>query len=352
MRFKIAIVGSGRKEPALESEEGQELIAKLCEGPVMASEVSQGLVEKFKKVGAVREEDGKYYLNFTCFTSRDIEILNDVCDDMGKELAQKIVERCSLDAVSGLSYGEVEWSKYLFFVVGCVCLDWYGLRVLDELGLTLPENKKEKPGYGDYYLFANEEVPRNLERLYWGSHNWKYGSFWFTTFGDHANLRNAFPDISWRLSFFSSDDIVSTVSRQMVEGYMKKLSRIIVERSWKNTEYEKVLEKLKYVKEDKLNVPVVLKRDLGKLRPLIMDVTSVTIEWAKNRSASFRKDFKDLTSVRAGVDFREVMIQVWHYIFGHANKHLTEDQRFFDPYSNESSFRGYLPVIHESGCFF
>lgn|GEM_PF-1616748 len=352
MRFKIAIVGTGKKEAALETEEGQELIARLCEGPVATKEVSAELLEKFRAVRAIREEDGQSYLNFTCFTAGDIEILNKNSDALGRHLAHSILQKCDLSQPKGLSFEEVSWAKYLFFIVGCVCLDWYGMRILDEMKMIVSQEDIKKPGYGEYTLFANEDVPQNFERLYWGSHNWKYGSFWFTTFGDHAADRKAFPDISWRISFFSRDKIVSEISTEIVDAYIKKVAKTVVERSWDERDCKKVLVKLNYIQEDRLNVAVILKRDLAVIKTLLENATEVLADWLRLYAPEMKERFSDLTSVRAGVDFKEVLLQVWHYVFGHTNKHLAEDERFFDPYSDESSFKGYLPVIHESGCFF
>ena len=352
MRFRVSIVGTGKTEPALDSEEGQELIEKLCEGPVRKSDISSELFEKFTRVRAVREENGECFLNFTCFTARDIEILNRECDLSGRDLAGNLLKKVNLHPPKGLSFEEVSWKKSLFFLVGCVCLDWYALRVFDQLGLLLPEEQKKKAGYGDYTLFANEDIPRNLEKLYWGSHNMKYGSFWFTSFGDHANTRRTFPDISWMISSFSGDEVIAMVSSRMVDNYMKKIAKHVVERSWKGTGFQEVLEKLSYVKDNEIAIPVFIKRDIPRIKHLISEVISVLHEWLGHEIRSIKKSFRDLTPNRFGVDFKEVMLHIWHYMFGHTNKHLSSDERFFDPYSEESEFKGFLPVIHESGCFF
>ena len=47
----------------------------------------------------------------------------------------------------------------------------------------------------DIGLYANENVEHNIKELYWGSHNYSFGEFSFTTFGDHSSQRLAFPDI-------------------------------------------------------------------------------------------------------------------------------------------------------------
>ncbi len=54
MRFKTAIVGTGKKEAALEAEEGQQLIARLCERPVPTKEIPVELPEKLRAVRVLK----------------------------------------------------------------------------------------------------------------------------------------------------------------------------------------------------------------------------------------------------------------------------------------------------------
>jgi hypothetical protein len=65
--FDIGICGEGRIDPKMESDAGQKLIRRLCEGPVEVGSVEPELLEAFKKMQAVRVEGGRCFLNFTCF---------------------------------------------------------------------------------------------------------------------------------------------------------------------------------------------------------------------------------------------------------------------------------------------
>ena len=67
MTFDIGICGEGRIDPKMESDAGQKLIRRLCEGPVEVGSVEPELLEAFKKMQAVRVEGGRCFLNFTCF---------------------------------------------------------------------------------------------------------------------------------------------------------------------------------------------------------------------------------------------------------------------------------------------
>jgi len=56
----------------------------------------------------------------------------------------------------------------------------------------------------------------------------------------------------------------------------------------------------------------------------------------------------DLTPIRNGVPFERVYTEIWHFIFGIANRHLVEAGLFADPYSGNRRHQGFLPVIWAS----
>lgn len=347
MGISIGICGEGTIEPNMHKEEGQELIYKLCHNPVPANKISNHLLESFKSVNAIRIENNLCYLNFTCFLQKDIDYLNFQCDELGKILAERIQKYTTKYTALEVTYDEVNIEKLLFFIVGCVCLDWNGLKILEELNLTLSHEEQEKPGYGNYTLFGNEDTDKNVKELYWGSHNSKYGNYYFTTFGDHTGRRIGFPDL---IHINPSQDIMIKLFTDMLNLYMNKIGDALTKRVNLNESTKSVLEDLKYIKNGQLNIPVIVFEDMPSIDKLIISVDEIIKDWLIEYSSNLKFIFKNLTPIKFGVEFREVLIQIWHYIFGHTNKHLSRNGYFFNPYSNTSDFAGYLPVVHEVKC--
>ena len=347
MRFKIGITGEGEVPSEFYSQEGQELIFKLCQGPVLKKEISAELLKIFKGANALREDGEQCYLNFTCFLKEDIHFLNQKCGELGEILAEKIKKETNNCLPLKFKFDEANEKKYLFFIAGCICLDWHGLIILEELDLIAGRNNLKKTGYGHYFLFANENGGNNIKELYWGSHNYKFGDFCFTTFGDHAGQRKAFPDL---LNINNSNKIFMKIYSNMLQHYMPEVGRVLAKQSEPDELMLKILTELKYIKDGQLNIPVVVYEDIKYIRQF-MNILDKTIKsWLINNSGEFIKYFKELTPIKSGVDFKEVLIQIWHYIFGHTNKHLSRNGYFFNPYSDESDFDGYLPVVHENKC--
>ena len=99
-----------------------------------------------------------------------------------------------------------------------------------------------------------------------------------------------------------------------------------------------------------MNIPVIVSEDAKNIRRLTNIIDEIIKDWLAENSCNLKSTFADLTPLKFGVDFKEVLIQIWHYVFGHANKHLSRNGYFFNPYSDDSDFSGYLPVVYESQC--
>ena len=349
MGIDIGICGEGRIDPKMESDAGQELIRRLCEGPVDIGSIEPEILDAFRKMKAIRIDGCKCFLNFTCFLKKDIELLNDICDGLGRELAG-VVADCLDDRTLDVTFSEVEQEKYLFFLVGCVSLDWHGLTTLARLGLTLSRAEMERPGYGCFTVFANEQVDGNVKELYWGSHNSTHGSYVFTTFGDHDSMRVSFPDLIWHLNAISKLEVAESILSDMTDSYLQGVGDLLKSRAFDDSATTRILRELHYIKDDCLNIPVITHQDMEAVQLLVDSVDNAVLTWTKERSGDFQRIFADVTPVRMGVDFREVLIQLWHYIFGHANKHMCRMGVLFSPYSDSSDWPGYLPVVWEKDC--
>jgi hypothetical protein len=327
------------------TEPGQELLRRLCLAPVPKDEFPAELLEGFGRIGAVRLEGDRYYLNFTCFTAQDMDQLNTLCDPLGHELATRITEALAGTPPLSLTYSEVEAGKYLFYLVGCVCLDWHGLDILAKRGLTLSHREQEKPGYGRFTLFANEAVPGGVEEIYWGSHNSSYGQYRFTTFGDHSEKRRAFPDLHWQVNRLHAGKETDALVQDAMRVYMQRMAEVLTKRRFDDCQTAALLRELHYIKGKQLNIPVIAEGDMPAVHSLIDAVDAAVLAWLQERHSTFPQLFEALTPLRSGVSFREVMIQLWHYIFGHANKHLSRSGFCFNPYGTGSDWPGYLPVV-------
>jgi len=68
-------------------------------------------------------------------------------------------------------------------------------------------------------------------------------------------------------------------------------------------------------------------------------------DWLAANYEPIREDLAGITPLRYGVPYDEVFTQVWHYLFGIANKRLVENGLLADPYAPDRKFKGFVPAV-------
>ena len=75
----------------------------------------------------------------------------------------------------------------------------------------------------------------------------------------------------------------------------------------------------------------------------------IMVDWHEANYAGIRQALSDLTPIRNGVPFERVYTEIWHFVFGFANRTLVEEGLFADPYAESRRYRGFLPVVWDAG---
>ena len=172
---------SGSRELGLEFRktmalpEVQQLLLEMAESPRSAGYIKDALNEiditlsDLLNLQLVWQKEDRFELSFVLYTCEDMNMIRSVAEEIGKLLAEGILTRrtdiqkiIKSDVPSG-----VDWHETAFFFIGCVSLDWDGLRVSRNKGfLTQPKK-------GEYLPQAIQPGGGGSKRaLYWGSHNY------------------------------------------------------------------------------------------------------------------------------------------------------------------------------------
>ena len=196
-----------------------------------------------------------------------------------------------------------------------------------------------------------------------------------TTFGDHHTLpRFALPDLVWSnsMTFRGYDeleeekklvarmlaayetDVVSDVGRVMMAIGVRRLD---VHTLGESTGLAKdkldrilaFLETADYVESDgevwQARALVLGPGDADKVQQAVAVGREIMREWHEANYDRIRDDLSDLTPIRNGVPFERVYTEIWHFVFGIANRTLVDEGLFADPYARERRFKGFLPVV-------
>jgi len=365
----------------LERPEIQKLVLDLAESSRTPSYLNELLAgtglngPDLEAAGIVRKEADGYVVDFCLLTAEDVIRVSEKAENFGAGLAAMVLERRKeLDPLLlEMTPPGVEAEATAFIVMGCFMLDWYGGFFAKARGYA---DAARTHGNGSRYsLWAVERPSLDLKGMYWGSHNDYREGRVLTSFGDHHALpRTAFPDILRRLRSAVrrvetdpsiqplladlatdeldrlADDVGAIMlglrSRDLTARELNSVTGIEMNRLGRILD---LLERLDYIETDesanavRAVIPVLAAEDAPRLRK-IRDLTAVILEtWLEENYESLRESLGDITPLRFDVPFNEVYIQVWHEIFGAANKTLAAAGWYADPYARR--YPGFIPAV-------
>lgn len=356
----------------LQPMEVQELILDMARsGPKTRRELYAGYegsaddLDNLLRNDLLREEGGRVWINFTVFSSEDHGLLWRAAQEHGKLLADAVAER--VDDIHGIlseyRRSDVPVEKLAFIAVGCYILDNEGLRLLNELGYV--RSSREQRG-GEFTVWAVEKKPDlDLKGIYWGGHSDVYDDLVFTSFGDHADLpRRALPDALrqlYRIPDFIDADDTRTLMGEFRENLGWDLARLLRGVSGATVPQDtrcgvsvealmKWLRFLGYIERDALTVPYFTEEERPMLQELRQTVSPQVEAWCEQHYDDMKEMMDDSTPLRHGVPYPEVFTQVWHYLFGWANKHLADMGVIFDTYQPGHQTPGCIGALAELGA--
>jgi hypothetical protein len=362
---------------ALEGPLSEERVAALLRG----SEVQ---IDNLLETSVLRRNpDGTYGLAMTVLTVEDRELIDRVSDPMGRSLAEAFLgERAAFDRIlSRYDLDGVDPAMVRMALIGCVVLDWDGLRV------TAEQNYRSRPvprANGDrYQMVLRERAPHISERaLYWGSHNNSTAgdTIWMTTFGDQmrGTKRVAFPDLTGiiegpDLQAHAPPPVAAFMAETLsagLEASQQTAGRIMIalragpaNAAALAAAAQQPLERVQRVLDLLAALLYVELRD-GRYRAAVPVFTfdrdgamiaeyralgqRVIRDWLAANYGRIQQQLSSLAALRAGVPYRTMFTELWHPIFGWANYHLVREGYLHDPNGPNPRFVGFVPFVWDA----
>jgi hypothetical protein len=334
--------------------------------------------KQLEELGLVRRCGNEYVIAFALFTREDVQKVRAVAEQATDSLVRALVTRMSeINAVlQQYDAPSVDPKAILYIVLGCFSLDW------DGLDLTAEKRYRSLPyvtaGEGKFIPYAEEKSNLSLKGIYWGSHNSDEGEFRFTSFGDHFSLpRWVFPDLAWLLPMHAARDLPDSLRREVKpvlqqagesmlhqvgcimfalqdhERTLGELAGIIGMEAQDTEDLLSLLVELEYITrlDDRYGVlaPVLSARDGPMVQALRRVGWEVMEAWLALNYEGVQAQLSNLSAVRFGVPYADMFTQIWHYLFGTANRKLVECGMFADPYAHSRRYKGSIPVVwHQS----
>jgi hypothetical protein len=389
--LKVGVTGSLPAEPSqspteiLRSAEIQALVLAIAERPHTRAEIEAAIsgqnfsVEDMVAVGLLRSEGGTYWIDFNLLRVQDQLQILALSEELGRNLAAELLERRNeLDAIAKRHEQPGDFSaEFLFLVLGCFSLDWDGLALTEERGWRLGA-QRAIDGH-EFTPWAKERGAEiSLRELYWGSHNDMVGDTTLTTFGDHHSLpRFGLPDLFWlnSTSFRGLEGLAEEkrTAAQLLAAYEQDVKGDIVQvmmELGRQAMSAEALAKRTTIEDDKIarilnfleaaeyvertggswesKVLVLRPEDAEPVAAMVALGREIMVGWHEANYARIRQALSDLTPIRNGVPFERVYTEIWHFVFGFANRTLVEEGLFANPYEESRRYRGFLPVVWDA----
>jgi hypothetical protein len=390
--LSIGITGSTPSEPTrnptaiLRTSEIQQLILDIAERPHSRAEIESAIAGQFFSVddmvavGLLRKEADDFWIDFNLLRVADQLRILEVSERQGRILAGAFLKRRKeLETIArGREQPRDLSAEFLYIVLGCFSLDWDGLDLTEEKGWRL--GAQRVIGGQEFTPWAKEKGAEiSLQGLYWGSHNNSIGGITLTTFGDHYSLpRFGLPDLLWNNStsfrgFEELGEDTMTAARMLAEyeqDATADVARVMMELGGEDlaagalgerTGIEKrkldrilaFLGAAEYIESHgdswQATVLVLRPQDATKVEAMVATGREIMLEWHEANYDRVRTALADLTPIRNGVPFERVYTEIWHFIFGIANRTLVEEGLFVNPYEDKRRFQGFLPVVWDAG---
>lgn len=391
--LQVGITGSnsleGLQDPVTVAQlpEVSALLQSIADKPRSADYIEKSLNESeadlalLVELGLIKPWDGVYAIGFNYLTLEDHELLVTMLAPYAESLAQSYRDKWPRFRAIFEAYGikTVDMGKIAYAVLGAMSLDWDGLDITAEKNLRITADNL--PGGRDFVIWAKERSGEiNVKELYWGSHNTTVNGIRFTTFGDHYSLpRHALPDLLWNtssrvakidntpralrisiykaLSPYYQDDFLLDVGN--ILGVMRDgavtidaISASMDVRMERTEAILTFLTEMQYIRNDGDAYVIVAPYFSHADRPMLDAARELgwqlMDDWLDLNYSMVEAELDALTARKYGIPYRQLYTQIWHYVFGLANKALVESGHFADPYAEERVSKGMFPFVFDA----
>ncbi len=311
------------------------------------------------KINAISIRENKYKINFPAFIEKDIELLGDFNIKIGKLLGEKIISlKDEIDhKISKLScYRSCDVKVLRYHTIGCSTLDGGAMDYFTEKGVIA--TSKLQPGNRDYIIIGNEENEKMhdySDKLLCNCNIWRTGNIGFRSFGDgdgerkdmmrffrriQDNLEKATEHKDLNMAYIKLNAHNNEVIvKKCGELLLKVLKEQICYNNLKEEEKDVAvfLKELGYFdfkdeySEIKCVVPVFSLDDKMIIDEISDLITLNIYEIVKQAFETLGRTIPGLTSIKHGVEIRDIANELWHLMFGATNEYLVKAGFYAEP---------------------
>ncbi len=359
----------------------QKVLLEIAAAPRSREFIEAGLagtgvaVANLESLGLIKKRGDNYAVAFSLMTKADEQKVCEVTEARAHSLSEAFLKRRTEIETILRAYDMkgADPKAVAYLLLGCFALDWDGLNLTQENNYRVAA--PERPNGDHYTPWAREKNELILKGLFWGSHNDYQPDSVLTSFGDHFSVpRAALPDLFMRVpSRAIHPEMPMPLKRRVfavvnqalaVSNRRAGLMMLALRDGEKNGEalakaagIKKseaddllgLLVELEYVETKgdlyRSRIPVFAERDKPMVVAILHLGREVMGQWLATNYEPMKTELSNITPSREGVPYAEGFTQIWHYVFGAANRQLVEAGLFANPYSDEQKHKGFIPTV-------
>lgn len=334
------------------------MLAERSQRPV--AEVVAVLI-RLSALGIVHADGDRWRLGFAWFTGADLEAIGRAVQPAASTLAARLLDhRYEIDRrIAQLrSAAWIDADTLRFALVGCVGLDWGGLKRLKESRYLV--HHKPQPGARRYVMYV-QDTRQGLNKDYAGSHSSHISErYAWTSFGDHSGSRFGLPDMLWPVVGALMKANLLAPARQhlkeslIMEGLVSYLQVAAEALEWAAAGMKPaglgrtVLEAAGGLDGDRPAVPVFFGDEDGPAIDAIDELVRETVlTVVSEQYEALQRSLGGISPLIHQVDFAECFNCIYHELFGQTNRILAEQGYLADPEPGtpgEGRYRWWLTI--------
>jgi hypothetical protein len=365
----VRLLNEGPRSPAELALLAPDLAARIEASrraePAFGGDVSRfPFEEAFRRVVDLRaavQRGPLWHIGFPLLTAADEETLRSSLEPFARALAELVL---AARETIGSALAGVSWHRPLpevrLAVVGCMALDWGALALLDRAGITHPGRKY--PDGGQFTILGRGRDTHSPPGMYCSSHTSRGARYSFTGFGDNSGPRQGLPDALWLLEsaarkaildlpeeitralsgvasaqraavIDSAGEALASASSSPEEagGALASPGRAGGVRDEIGTAVRGLLSALGYLAPGGPQVLLLRAAHSPAIQAAVGETLSLVDPWVSANREGIVGAAAETSPARNGVDPGMFFVELWHDVFGAANRIMTEEGWLSDP---------------------
>lgn len=317
------------------------------------------VVEDLLRIKLISEVEGFFKLEFSCFLDSDLSLIQNKLSHPAFLMASKIeteVENLKPLLSSLKDYSNHSVERWLYHIICDSIFDGSAFDYLENKGFF--STKKPQMDQRDYIVYGfqeSEAMDQLSKKLLCSSNNFKLDGYTFNSFGDSDGNRVDFFRINKQLASNRINEIVNERVRDLYRCFSDKhnkdialicaklLEQIINEHTVSVSNFSKtemayiaLLTELCYTQITdqyvKCVVPVFEAEDLDVIQRFSNSIMELIYPEVVTCLNQIINEHLDLSPVRHSISKSEILIELWHQLFGQMNEALINLKIVSNPY--------------------